>query len=120
MFCINCGTQLPEEANFCWKCGRSQKPGVQTEEPKWETCEIEPEQENAGLLRTMFSLQTDRYNYVAKAVGPKGIYMVAETGFVDNHEKAVQTLVSQLVQQGWESMGKGERWYSYKFRRRVQ
>lgn len=24
MFCINCGTPLPEDANFCYKCGRKQ------------------------------------------------------------------------------------------------
>jgi len=22
MFCVKCGIELPNEANFCWKCGR--------------------------------------------------------------------------------------------------
>jgi len=41
MFCSNCGTELPEEAKFCWKCGTqvqkfisvSGKAGVTQTEP---------------------------------------------------------------------------------------
>ena len=25
MFCLNCGTELPDAANFCMKCGKPQK-----------------------------------------------------------------------------------------------
>lgn len=28
MFCVNCGTELPDDANFCLKCGKSQKEKV--------------------------------------------------------------------------------------------
>ncbi|MCC7354881.1 MAG: zinc ribbon domain-containing protein [Anaerolineae bacterium] len=24
MYCSKCGTELPKEANFCWKCGQPQ------------------------------------------------------------------------------------------------
>lgn len=32
MFCINCGTQLPEEAKFCMQCGSAVKPEVSVAE----------------------------------------------------------------------------------------
>jgi hypothetical protein len=30
MFCVNCGTQLPDDANFCLKCGKAQANGTHT------------------------------------------------------------------------------------------
>ena len=47
MFCMNCGTQLPENAKFCFKCGTPQKylgqveAPKQIEEPRWDICQIE-------------------------------------------------------------------------------
>lgn len=44
MFCSDCGTELREEASFCWKCVRRMDRGempVAQHEPQWETCEIE-------------------------------------------------------------------------------
>jgi hypothetical protein len=35
MFCGDCGTQLPDDAAFCGKCGKAQKAGVVVAEPRW-------------------------------------------------------------------------------------
>src|SRR5436305_242598 len=47
MFCTNCGYQMPDDANFCQKCGRPQNQSAGTAsvrtdaEPQWERMEIE-------------------------------------------------------------------------------
>src|SRR5437667_4446173 len=42
MFCVSCGQQLPDEANFCPKCGVPQRMGVSEatdiSKVRWETC----------------------------------------------------------------------------------
>lgn len=119
MYCVSCGTQLPDEANFCLKCGKPQKPDVRADEPQWELCEITLEVVTSGFFADI------KYKYVAKAVGPNGIYMVGETPLIKQNankqqEKAVDTLVTQLTRTNWEATGKGEGQYNYKFRRRVK
>ena len=59
MFCYNCGTQLPDEATFCSKCGKPQKQGAQVAEPtqikeSWETCEIQIGEKNHILNGAMY------------------------------------------------------------------
>ncbi len=128
MFCSNCGTQLPDEANFCWKCGKPQKTGVQVDEPKWETCEIVyADIRLAGpLSRTI--------QFWAKAVGPLGVYNAGEStkvkaGVSDSYEPcewnnkhvtAVNSLVAQLAKDNWQPLPRGQYWYSYRFQRQVK
>jgi hypothetical protein len=38
----------------------------------------------------------------------------------EQEERRLNTLVAQLTREGWEPIGKGERWWNYKFRRRVK
>jgi hypothetical protein len=45
MFCTKCGAQLPNDANFCLKCGKSQNSASYTSAPsltqsKWEYKEL--------------------------------------------------------------------------------
>jgi len=123
MFCSGCGTQLPDDANFCVKCGKPQKPGVQTEEPKWETCEISDDAESSGINR-LFSVRT---YYWAAAIGSKGLYNAGESETFDaaprvegrKQTSAHANLIRKLVADGWEPTGmRGENWYSDRFRRK--
>jgi hypothetical protein len=34
LYCMNCGTYLPDEAGYCWKCGKAQ---VRPDGPPSET-----------------------------------------------------------------------------------
>jgi zinc-ribbon domain len=137
--CSSCGTQLPEDAKFCLKCGKPQKPGLPAEEVRWETCEIGEENvKQAGNL----SVRENRF--VGKAIGPSGVYIVEVSatfkfgaGVLDPSSSAkypslrdwskecvsiLDTFISKLVAEGWEPIGTqhGLRWYSYKFRRRIK
>jgi hypothetical protein len=128
MFCGNCGTEIPDEANFCWKCGKPQKPGVQVDESRWEMCEIE--REYIGSIGRFLALQ-DQFKFIAKAIGPQGVYNAGETPlFLDRpanvkdreeQQKLLPILIAYLVKNGWEPVEtSGRGWYSYKFRRRVK
>jgi len=131
MYCINCGTQLPDDAGFCLKCGTAQKPGPRFGEPKWETCEIQIEdiklESNpirlipilGDLVAFVFGLRDiTRCRYVVRSIGPKGMHTIADTGLVSQRE-GLENLIARLAQDGWESSGRGEQWYNYKFRRRA-
>jgi hypothetical protein len=131
MFCGNCGTQIPDEASFCWKCGKPQKSGVQAPEPKWETCEIVRE-----VVRKESLLSGAVFRWVAQAMGPKGQYLAGQSdtfkGTWNAYEwgsepkrddertgAALKGLVDRLLKDGWESTGRGSEWYSQRFQRHV-
>ena len=129
MFCLNCGTQLPDDANFCLKCGKPQKLNVQIEEPQWETCEIVWSDESLFP-----EVLWEKGRFWAKAIGPKGVYTAAKTkvfnvdfGSMSSNpqgKKALSyhsVLVEQLVKDGWEpTTDRGQSWWSNMFRRRIK
>lgn len=131
MYCVSCGTQLPDEANFCWKCGKPQKSGIRADEPQWEICEIDWRsiKIKSGGLFGLGDTSTEGY-YFATAIGPKGQYEVAKSktfhvlGYrpaSDTPDEHLQALISQLVNNGWEPQGrKGNTRYDYSFRRRIK
>ena len=132
MFCISCGTHLPDEANFCWKCGKPQKPGIQPNKPKWETCEIVSEKVRDGGV-----FSGDYLRFWAEAIGSdgqysagesavfKGPYIVGYPSFPNSDDQnttvAHKTLIQKLVKDGWEpASDRGLNWWNYRFRRRVK
>jgi hypothetical protein len=130
MNCQYCGAQLPNDAKFCLICGKPQQTTIYANEQKWETCEIEREVDVSlgSQLKIFlnFLLTFGFYGggfgakYRAKAIGTKGMYIIHETPYykrVKEEQKAVEELVNRLVQDGWQSIGKGEQWFNYKFRR---
>ena len=121
MFCNNCGTELPEEANFCSNCGKPQKPDVLAEVAKWETCEIE-----RGIVGKSGIFRDNVFAFNAKAIGPQGVYTAGESSqFIDiehaEEKKIVEDLINKLVESGWEPTGsKGSSWWAHRFRRRIK
>lgn len=120
MFCIVCGTELPNEANFCWKCGKPQNEQANVPEPRYETCEI-----CIDLLRdSVFGKKT--YRIYVRAINSKGEYIVAEQEFKSNRVEIYyddvakpihQQMIKQLVQEGWQPTGRGEAFWNDTFRR---
>ena len=122
MYCINCGTQLPDEANFCSNCGKSPRAVEQQKESKSESCEIvwiQVQPWNWENIR--------KFKFVAEAIGVNGKYNVFETatiGTKDHDTKRekygilVDEIAELLLQGGWEaSETRGENWWSYRFKR---
>lgn len=136
LFCNNCGKELPNQANFCWNCGKPQKQGLQADEPKWETCEITFDWLGGSGRDFLFR----RGFFVAKAMGPNGVYEVAriqaqkgvdsveveasEMHPIPNPKKSTretfEVLISQLMKDSWEPTGRGHLWFAQQFRRRVK
>lgn len=106
MFCTRCGTELPDEANFCWKCGTSI--GGTAAAPSsvdYEFCQI-----------TLLSAGSGRERWSARVgntVIAQGHRFKRYLGFFEFRESASEKLdmtiqqahldlVSHLVSQGWE------------------
>lgn len=140
-YCAECGTQLPDDANFCTKCGKPQAappgeaapaspPDLATGEAgEWEECEI-----TAVMAGERWSpvFPSEMIKFAAQATGEGDGRTIRESppvkaGLADYyqankankfHIKAVEELAAALAADGWERAGKGEAWFSRRFRRR--
>ncbi len=122
MLCQSCGTQVPERANYCWKCGKPMRPGVQKDDSFTETCEI------------IFQTDDPSYgigSFSAKAIGVFGVYVFGmSSGFHcekapdhmnPDHLSKLDGLINRLVEAGWEPTGEhGPEWWNHRFRRKVK
>ena len=82
MHCIHCGTELPDEAAFCWKCGRPQQSSSDTD-ATYEVAVIDcilvsDPQQFASWFQSHDWYHGARLKFTAQAVGPKGNYVAAE------------------------------------------
>lgn len=136
-YCSNCGAELPADANFCVQCGKPQDAPLQEPAPaapdgeRWETCEIVAV---AAGEKWSPVFPGDYILFRAQGDGPQGAYTVMESarvkaGLADyyqankqnkSHAKAVNELAAALTGAGWERDGKGEAWFSLRFRRRTE
>jgi len=131
MLCRYCGAEIPEDSDFCPKCGKATHEGPQpfVRDTVWEYCQIEKQgwsnYDRGGLnQRTWFS---------AEAVGPRGTYSAGESPKLNyarldqvinrvrgDQEMILQALVQKLMEEGWEKLPEqGEEWYQLRFRRRL-
>ena len=129
MYCSNCGTQIPDESNFCLNCGKPQKADVVPFQPKYEFCEIVYVCVKQGGI---FFDPLDKLQFWAKATGETGNYDAGESDIFEgtrlgpNSSKndavdAHDGLVKKLLANGWERIEtQGSEWYSFRFRRSQQ
>ena len=131
IYCMQCGKELPNDANFCLKCGKPVRDGGQSTpqpESKWTYCEIT--WTKAGWL-------DGACYFWAKGIGPTGISAVAKgtikfavgstilgPGPSRKDGKTVAAcdeLIEILVSSGWEPLPEhGRDWWSYKFRQQAR
>ncbi|HEY4942462.1 MAG TPA: zinc ribbon domain-containing protein [Rhizomicrobium sp.] len=144
MYCQGCGTELSDEANFCSKCGRPQKPGIAlpgaaTPTPAiYEVCDTRYQFLGGRPISTIGAA---RVSFFAAAISPKkGKYSAAEspefksrkvldgreiiadlTGhkFQSERDAAFADLVEKLLADGWERTQSGQNIYRHSFRRLV-
>jgi len=121
MFCPNCGTQLPDDSNFCLKCGQALHAGEHPsgETPKWEMCEIE-----YAVVRTAM-IGKSEFKFWAKATGPNGTHNAGESPVFKGgrdwptreNGDMLNILIAKLMKDGWEPVGQGRAWYNERFRK---
>ena len=135
MYCAKCGHELPDDANFCLKCGKPQKESASHSleaEILYETCEIiVKDAPKAGIFNNSVILK-------AKAVGPNGVDYVGESALVigewnsvykynmpkssSKTSREIEKLRSKLLSEGWEPTGQrapGAFW-SHTFKRQIK
>ncbi len=136
--CHECGKSSDDSFKFCPHCG---KPSPESNEINvnisssdvWETCEIYFVEDKKSFLKS-------EYLFEASAIGAQGRYAAAwsevlkptffhsplrlEDGefypHIDDSRPMLDTLIKKLVNDGWQSTGRGEEWYSERFRRKVR
>jgi hypothetical protein len=136
MYCHQCGQKLPDEANFCLRCGRPQRPDLtipHESEPVWETCEIDWEQWKdhffggpEGVFWAEALGRDGRYRAATSAPfqAPQGpVTIGGNQRYVPLREAAQAALdafIRHLLRGGWQPTGgRGDYWFSLRFRRRA-
>jgi len=125
-YCTNCGAQLPDEANFCWKCG---KPAPKAENPQpnveYEYCEItlESVREKWGIY------PREIVRYVARIPGQENFAHSPQFELTTfdyygpnkknpRHVAPFEKLVAALQAEGWvKDVKKGPLWFNVTFKR---
>lgn len=131
MYCSSCGKENVNDAAFCAYCGKSINSSTQetTNQFSWEYCEI--------MWNYKQKLFTASAQFWARAIGKNGVYNAGESPkytITDYHpggnplfknenfnaSTAFNTLVNQLISDGWEPTGPiGDSW-TQKFRRKIK
>jgi hypothetical protein len=93
MYCSKCGTQLPDEANFCWKCGQPQKQAA-SGPVQYEVCTIKL---SGGILTLRWEAWIGRTRIAQGDAFPQ---FTGDPRGLTQQKNA--ELVSQLLSQGWE------------------
>ena len=96
MFCINCGTQLQEDAKFCQKCGRPQQaaPDVQKTKPESGRWEIKEFNEDISGHPTFMPNPQPGDGILDERAMVRGMR--------SHIDAAVERLLSRLTNEGWE------------------
>ena len=141
--CEGCGGSYDDKFKFCPHCGRAKPEPVTininvTSDDVWETCEICLVSDKKSIFKT-------EWRFEATAIGAKGRYgagwseplnfnRIYANEFGDYHfdddysiilhrkncQPKLDVLIKKLVSDGWQPIGRGQDWYSERFRRKVK
>lgn len=143
MYCVACGIELPDSANFCLRCGKPQREGFARTDAahplRWEICEID-----CYLVKFDRRRKNGEWQFKANAIGKGGKYCAGKTESVivsgldsvyefldldihtfDVHQSpdtriVHSRLIAQLVDEGWNPAGNGTRWFNTRFKRFIR
>lgn len=88
MYCQYCGTELPDAANFCYKCGRDRRqPTGKQQPPTYEVCFIDV------LFGAVGAFVGEHYRTRQE---------IARVDYTFDSDRALQKLVARLAAEGWE------------------
>lgn len=140
--CQSCGGSYADEFKFCPHCGHAKpEPISVTSDDVWEMCEIKLVRGKAVVgklnLAKILSVEPMADLWLeASAIGPQGVYVAASTErltwrdvrmsngvFIDVSPRAqpkLDALIQQLVDNGWQPTGRGDKWYGQRFKRKVK
>ncbi len=140
--CQGCNGSYDDKFKFCPYCGKSTPESTTininvSSDDVWETCEIYFAQGKKTIWKT-------EYLFIATAIGSQGRYnagrsdilnsddflnlnlklkiRVVEEGIVpdiNNSRPEFDALIKKLIADGWQPLGRGQEWYSERFRRKV-
>lgn len=141
--CEGCGGNYDDKFKFCPHCGRARPDPITininvTSDDVWETCEIYIVSEKKSVFKTDWFFE-------ATAIGIKGRYSAGwseplkrdlplqpgdyywnisngadEMVLIPKKcQPKLDALIRRLVSDGWQSVGRGQHWYSERFRRKV-
>lgn len=134
MECKNCGTQFPEDTNFCSSCGKPQTDGAAGGLPKWEICVIDFSVEEQGGF-----LKSPKIKLVAQVMNPYGEHITATSPVINGERvlklilppeknqkdreaaiKALDDLWNELVKRGWKMTGTtGQKYWQLRLLRQL-
>jgi len=126
LFCMSCGTELPEEAKFCWKCGQAvNRAAMAAPQTPFESCtlqacyELNPKstggfycdrwwearlegegQAGSSVLVKSSVVALSGLSLVEKATRNPG--RAARARFASDWEAAYRQVIEGLLAQGWE------------------
>lgn len=125
MFCSNCGTHLPDNANFCSSCGKALKDTLPQTVSSYETCEIVRRTTNRGGI-----FREPKFRFVAEAIGPNGVYDAAISKTELRYDwydrefyQTLESFIGELTADGWEYVGTyddSKKDFAKRFRRKIQ
>lgn len=121
--CVYCGAPVFKNSNYCSNCGKVLKIGLLRKPPVWEICNIFQE----TRTKVRYKVMTTEHRYIAKVIGPKGIYIAGTTKwilFIYSDKKAhedLDNLLKQLINIGFRPVGLyGSHFFEYQLNRQVK
>ena len=101
MFCSSCGTELPDDASFCLKCGRPQKQSATRSSPttEYEFCTLQIVAAGWNDLKWEVWARNSKIAQSNKFRVDRGLLRGPDVEIA--RQKNLE-LVSQLISQGWK------------------